>query len=384
MKKKVKKVLDFLLYCGLGSEFYVKYDEEIQRQNESAVHTISGCATILMIGFTLASIVFKLPENIPVLVAFTAVMFIFTLRYELRRGRRDSKYINGSMQSFMWLSGLYFLLVQYYSPGDIIVFLPMIIVLFAVVFTVKPVQMMIYQSGITFGFLLVTMLSEADAHSVICNCVNYGIGLFLAIVIGHTNTTSKLHWLAANIERDNFRVKEIAYANKLANQDPLTGVRSRVLYERERTEIAGWIQNSEGRCEFAVVECDTNNLKEINDELGHEEGDRLLVSYVREICEICRKSKVFRIGGDEIVVILTGEDYRDRYRIYEELQRAGARDCYTFATGMAVYDPSHHKTFNDVFRDADKDMFKHKSYQKSQRTENWFEESILARRKAIV
>lgn len=61
--------------------------------------------------------------------------------------------------------------------------------------------------------------------------------------------------------------------------------------------------------EFALLVADVNGLKEANDALGHESGDQLIKNTSRCICKIFEHSPVFRIGGDEFVVILTGEDY---------------------------------------------------------------------------
>lgn len=63
-----------------------------------------------------------------------------------------------------------------------------------------------------------------------------------------------------------------------------------------------------------VIVCDVNGLKFVNDTLGHAAGDE----YIRQACHIvCRHFKhspVYRIGGDEFVVVPHGEDlenYRD-------------------------------------------------------------------------
>lgn len=60
---------------------------------------------------------------------------------------------------------------------------------------------------------------------------------------------------------------------------------------------------------FGIVLCDMNDLKLINDTRGHSFGDESIQRTSRMICNIFKHSPVFRIGGDEFVVILNGQDY---------------------------------------------------------------------------
>ena len=58
-----------------------------------------------------------------------------------------------------------------------------------------------------------------------------------------------------------------------------------------------------------MVVCDVNGLKKINDTLGHKAGDEYIRKAFEMICDIFQHSPVYRTGGDEFVVILTGRDY---------------------------------------------------------------------------
>ena len=60
---------------------------------------------------------------------------------------------------------------------------------------------------------------------------------------------------------------------------------------------------------MAVVMMDVNNLKKVNDGLGHEKGDELLQKASSFICQTFSHSPVFRIGGDEFVAIVDGADF---------------------------------------------------------------------------
>ena len=66
---------------------------------------------------------------------------------------------------------------------------------------------------------------------------------------------------------------------------------------------------------------DVNNLKDINDTYGHEYGDIALVNAAKIIRNVYDKANTYRIGGDEIVVILEGDALLDLDKKNERLQK---------------------------------------------------------------
>ncbi|WP_407046000.1 GGDEF domain-containing protein [Mesorhizobium abyssinicae] len=91
--------------------------------------------------------------------------------------------------------------------------------------------------------------------------------------------------------RDRRRVAELAKANQrlelLARTDPLTGLANR----RRMTETLSRIWGSDKRCldGAAMLMCDIDHFKKLNDHLGHAEGDRCLVEVARIILENVRR-----------------------------------------------------------------------------------------------
>lgn len=111
--------------------------------------------------------------------------------------------------------------------------------------------------------------------------------------------------------------------------------------------------------------CDINNLKAVNDLYGHKEGDVCVRNACLKICRIFSHSPVFRIGGDEFVVILSGEDYRQRAKLMEQINalpadRSKIRIGETVAAGMVEYNKEHHISFLSVFEEADRAMYARK------------------------
>ncbi|MEG6523762.1 diguanylate cyclase domain-containing protein [Desulfotomaculum sp. 1211_IL3151] len=99
------------------------------------------------------------------------------------------------------------------------------------------------------------------------------------------------------------REKMLKVIRKAAITDNLTG-----LYNRKYVEQV-WSDLVLGNKPFGVIMLDVNALKYINDNHGHEAGDRLLINAANIICKSVRRTDyVFRFGGDEFLVLLPEAD----------------------------------------------------------------------------
>ena len=168
----------------------------------------------------------------------------------------------------------------------------------------------------------------------------------------------------------------ISNLNDLAYADALTSLRNKGAFDIYMQDIQTSIDNKEEETAFAICIFDCNNLKQINDNYGHDKGDLYLQCAADLICNVYEHSPVFRIGGDEFAIILTGADYENR----EKLRKLYYRRCdqnnkvkenpwekVSAAFGMSVYDPDEDMSVNDVFRHADKLMYENK-WGKKERT----------------
>ena len=158
-------------------------------------------------------------------------------------------------------------------------------------------------------------------------------------------------------------------SDHLANIDPMTGVKSKHAFltsEKKYDEAIG----SGSAEKFAVVVCDVNGLKKINDTLGHKAGDDYIRSASRLVCDIFQHSPVFRVGGDEFVVILTGRDYLIRKELMLTLHdrsvaNIGKEGAVVVSGGLSSYKPGEDRSFHEVFERADKLMYEEKQLLKS-------------------
>ena len=167
----------------------------------------------------------------------------------------------------------------------------------------------------------------------------------------------------------------VSKINDVAYYDPLTRVKNRAAYEKTCGELEDDIYNLNAR--FAIVMADINNLKKINDEFGHDRGNEYIIGACRILSEIYKHSPVFRVGGDEFIIVLEGKDYVSREELkkkaIEELAKTAANTDadpwkrYSAAIGMSVYVQGEDSTVEEVFKRADEEMYAAKVKMKAQR-----------------
>ena len=162
--------------------------------------------------------------------------------------------------------------------------------------------------------------------------------------------------------------KEIGEISKDAYLDALTHVGSKIAYSKK---IAEMNENINPDTAFAVIMVDVNFLKTINDNHGHAAGDTYLSGCCNIVCDIFKHSPVYRVGGDEFLVILTGSDYRNRHERIRQLQDAFDKSYnqtdvdpwlrYSAAFGMAEFS-SDDDNVESVCDRADKEMYREKAH----------------------
>ncbi len=150
--------------------------------------------------------------------------------------------------------------------------------------------------------------------------------------------------------------------NSLAYHDSLTGVKNKTAYD----DAVAKLDNQEGEKEFGLVVLDANNLKKINDTYGHERGNIYLRNACRLTCRIFKGSPVYRIGGDEFVVLLQGDDYDNCYKLMRDFDVEAEKhnlstdnewERINIAKGMVKYDPNTDDNVEAVFKRADARMY---------------------------
>lgn len=168
------------------------------------------------------------------------------------------------------------------------------------------------------------------------------------------------------------------YINALAYRDALTGVKNVAAYNEMTVDIERRMRSGE-KLNFAIMVADINMLKLTNDVFGHEIGNQLIIKAAKIICTTFKHSPVFRIGGDEFVVLLENSDLENVDSLIERMDSHCSREfvsageqniSISIARGISVYNSEFHIAYADVFDRADREMYAHKSTVKGELEKN--------------
>ncbi len=144
--------------------------------------------------------------------------------------------------------------------------------------------------------------------------------------------------------------------------DALTGLLNRASFEAELKRLETTAANP-----ISIIICDVDGLKLINDTFGHQRGDLLLKQAAKVLQTVFPKqAKIYRIGGDEFVIIL-GHDKLQLIEAYCEQINRTATECninnsqllLSLSIGFAISSPDKNNIF-DLFKQADDNMYRHK------------------------
>ena len=150
----------------------------------------------------------------------------------------------------------------------------------------------------------------------------------------------------------------------LSLHDPLTGLYNRIYFEEEMNRI------EKGRYDtVGIVSCDVDGLKLVNDTLGHDQGDNLLVTAAGVIRECFREGDlVARIGGDEFCIVLPDTTEPAVEKACQRIQEAvasyngtGPEIPLSISVGSAVSKGANRNP-RDLFKEADNSMYRKKLY----------------------
>jgi diguanylate cyclase (GGDEF)-like protein len=154
-----------------------------------------------------------------------------------------------------------------------------------------------------------------------------------------------------------------------ATQDGLTGLPNRTELLRRLTFALAELP-SDGSSKVALLFCDLDRFKDINDSLGHAAGDRMLVTIAERIVATVRGDQdiVFRLGGDEFVILMPGAADEDTDAVAERLVTTftepivldGVEVFPSVSVGVRTTD-DYRADPDELLRDADTAMYQAKN-----------------------
>ena len=223
------------------------------------------------------------------------------------------------------------------------------------------------------GWMMVILIRESiindqirgisEKHLAISNLqIGVTLGAMLLFAAALLWRLWKISRMKLEAEMKNSRAFET-----MANTDSMTGVRNKHAYSEHEAALNQKIMGNEIE-KLAVVVCDINGLKHVNDTQGHAAGDKLIKDASVLLCEYFAHGAVFRIGGDEFVVILQGKGYDTREEVISsfnrEIEANIKKGGVVISIGYSVLMPEDGR-LHDIFERADQMMYERKQELKS-------------------
>ncbi len=209
------------------------------------------------------------------------------------------------------------------------------------------------------GFHLRKLLSY-NSYADLLGQMLLAFGMLIVIFEKYSKILSLAN---GQLEQMNSSLKKQSYL------DTLTGAQNRRALEFHYNNM-----NFTNNTGAALIVCDLDNLKLVNDSLGHAYGDQLLITFVEHIKDSLREGdKIFRIGGDEFVVWMQGCSFILANKRFEKLllqvpniekQLKGFKLCFSYGCAMIKEDSQ----LDEVIGDADKLMYQKKLQHKNNNT----------------
>lgn len=150
----------------------------------------------------------------------------------------------------------------------------------------------------------------------------------------------------------------------------VTGIKNKLAYQEHTNRI------NEGKDTFSIgaVMFDLNNLKQVNDDLGHEVGDHYIEAFSALLSDLQNdRISAYRVGGDEFAMILEETNAVEIHHILDRLDQAveeyNAKHCIkiSYSRGYEISTRDHYYLMEELMRNADENMYKHKQMCKRKR-----------------
>ena len=185
--------------------------------------------------------------------------------------------------------------------------------------------------------------------------IYFSVGILLLVV-------SLLAVSIGYVYQEMVKSSQMSYYQKMANTDLMTQLDSRTAFEERVRQFP--ILKGPGAC----IVLDINNLKQVNDTMGHSAGDELICTAAECILSVFDSlGCCYRMGGDEFVVLLQNMTESQVSRALAELELCISRRNLTrsFPLSLAVgYTMGQDVPIEQMFREADANMYQNKSQMK--------------------
>lgn len=346
------RIKNLLLYAGLQRNEFMKVQEEIADSNRGMLIVFSAITTVFLVIMAVVSMfVSSLAEMRMIYVSFSIpAVLLFVCSLKCPRG--NSRFSSCLVHLFI-ITVLLFgtVLGTVASPNELSSTYIALLLTVPLLLIDRPYRIivLIFLSVVIYIAMAFAFKNPITRSSDITNAVVFGL-------IGMIASTYML-----NVKVVRFQLEE--KVRTLAETDQLTGLKNRNSYEIH-------LNSQDDLCAKSVfcVYVDVNGLHELNNEKGHEAGDRML-QYVGTVMQnIFGVKDTYRVGGDEFIALGRNKSEEQVKKDIETFQEAVEAAGYHVAIGVDICMKPEF-IMDDLVKSAEQKMYENKSeyYRKNDR-----------------
>lgn len=205
----------------------------------------------------------------------------------------------------------------------------------------------IYEPIPSTGWVLLVGLREdelvATTNAAVISAVTRGPVLIVCMLVVVFLTGLIVFWIVRNMKETSDINEQL---KQIANHDALTGVLNRNSFSAALDEARDK-KNSLAAC----VYIDANGLHEINNHMGHQAGDEMLKAVAESLSIVFAQDKVYRIGGDEFVVLCVKKPWGDYEERLREVRQRLAAEKAEISAGIAYQ--KDHNNVDEMVKEAE-------------------------------
>lgn len=336
----LKKIKNILFYSSIDPNSFGRVKKKIYKTNLTMTTILSSFATILITIMFFASFNSEGVKQNKNVYLIGIIVSLFILLSSLTFAKRNFRVVSWLIFLSHFVYYMYGILIGTVTDASnktvtFIVFL----VFMPIIFIVPPANTIASTFFYTAIFIILCKINKSG--SVL------SVDIIDAIIFGILGAVSGSIINSMKVRGYNFEQK----LQEISRIDQLTQTRNRNAYEIERDSIVDVCKTS-----LACIYIDVNELHEINNEKGHEYGDKMLCFISNEIKCTFSEVMTYRIGGDEFISFIPDITQEKLEELISCIKTNVEAQNYHIAIG---YDISklHHLQLDSLIKTAEANMF---------------------------
>ena len=331
---------NLLLYAGLEKEEYDALSERITRENLNslAIYTFLGFCAFLLLDIASTLTTGYGAENRSLYLTFTLIMLGFMLTGRFLAYRHE-RFVKPYMYLFQFSLYSFSLAISALHPASASAAAMVYLVASPLLFYDRPANLMAITTILSASIcLFAKRYKTPDAAEIdVWNAASFGLLAFGTTIL---TMRTKVQALAKD--------RKIQH---LSETDLLTGLKNRNCFENSKINYPYLCQEN-----VVCVYADANGLHELNNEQGHDAGDRMLQTVAREMQSRFGDAHTYRVGGDEFVAFVPDREPEAVRKQLEEMQEQLSRFHYHVSFGLSSV-RREQADMDSIVKQAEEEMF---------------------------